>query len=245
MTDILNMAFYTALEIRENEYDYLIIAQSNHPHRCCPHCQSLDYNKHGMREPIFMDTPIHGKRVGIKIMRQRYRCKSCANVFIDRLIGMNEDHMMTNRLVHFIEEECLKRTFTSIAEDVGIDEKTQEIKQIMDDSRGQYNYFGVRSMTQNPVTSEQPVAVVGESIANSYNWYDGDSTGEKINGVCALAVDADDSIAKIEKVLARSKMYHGEQIVLLGSMYSEYGEDAGEVIMSGDYFNPVTVLAVI
>ena len=124
MPDILNMAFYTALEVRENEYDYLIIAQTNNPPRCCPHCQSLEYNKHGTREPVFMDTPIHGKRVGIKIMRQRYRCKSCENVFVDRLIGMNEDHMMTNRLVLFIEEECLKRTFTSIADDVGIDEKT-------------------------------------------------------------------------------------------------------------------------
>lgn len=124
MADILNMTFYRAIEVRENDLDYLILAESTAKPTCCPACQSLDYNKHGTREPVFMDIPIHGKRVGIKVIRQRYRCKPCGNVFIDPLIGMNEDHMMTARLVRFIEEESLKRTFTSIADDVGIHEKT-------------------------------------------------------------------------------------------------------------------------
>lgn len=65
-----------------------------------------------------------GMRIGLKVIRQRYRCKPCGNVFIDPLEGMNEDHMMTARLVKFIQEESLKRTFTSIADDVGIDERT-------------------------------------------------------------------------------------------------------------------------
>ena len=71
-----------------------------------------------------MDIPIHGKRAGVKAIRLRYRCKPCGNVFIDRLIAMDEEHMITKRLVGFIRRESLNRTFTSIAEDVGIDEKT-------------------------------------------------------------------------------------------------------------------------
>lgn len=123
MTDILNLTFYKAIEVRENEGDYLVIASSTVPPTCCPKCQSLEFNKHGTREPTFMDVPTHGKRLGIRVIRQRYRCKSCGNVFIDPLMGMDEDHAMTNRLVKFIQEQSLLRTFTSIADDVGVDEK--------------------------------------------------------------------------------------------------------------------------
>lgn len=124
MTDILNLSFYRAIEVRENDNDYLILATTTIPPTCCPNCQSLEFNKHGTREPTFMDIPTHGKRLGIRVIRQRYRCKSCKNVFIDPLPSMDEDHAMTNRLVGYIQEQSLLRTFTSIADDVGINEKT-------------------------------------------------------------------------------------------------------------------------
>ncbi len=123
MTDILNLTFYQAVDVHENESDYLVFASTTVPPKACPKCQSLEFNKHGTREPTFMDIPTHGKRLGIRVIRQRYRCKSCGNVFIDPLIGMDEDHAMTNRLIKFIQEQSLLRTFTSIAEDVGVDEK--------------------------------------------------------------------------------------------------------------------------
>jgi transposase len=124
MTDILNLPYYRALEVRENDYDYLIIAQTTIPPRSCPTCQSLDFRRHGTREPIFMDVPIHGKRAGVQVIRQRYRCKSCNGVFIDPIPDMDESRLMTRRLVRYIQDESLKRTFTSIAEDVGVDEST-------------------------------------------------------------------------------------------------------------------------
>ena len=123
MTDILNLSFYKAIEVRENDNDYLVFASSTVPPTCCPKCQSLEFNKHGTREPTIMDIPTHGKRLGIRVIRQRYRCKPCGNVFIDPLIGMDEDHAMTTRLVKYIQEQSLLRTFTSIADDVGVDEK--------------------------------------------------------------------------------------------------------------------------
>ncbi len=36
---------------------------------------------------------------------------------------MNEHHFMTHRLVTYVQQEALRRTFTSIADDVGVDEK--------------------------------------------------------------------------------------------------------------------------
>ena len=123
MTDILNLTFYQAVEVRENDSDYLVFATTTTPPKACTRCQSLEFNRHGIREPTFMDIPTHGKRLGIRIIRQRYRCKTCGNVFIDPLMEMDEDHAMTNRLVKYIQEQSLLRTFTSIADDVGVDEK--------------------------------------------------------------------------------------------------------------------------
>ena len=37
---------------------------------------------------------------------------------------MNEDHFMTKRLVSYIEREVFKRTFTAMAVEIGVDEKT-------------------------------------------------------------------------------------------------------------------------
>lgn len=72
-----------------------------------------------------MDLPIHGKRVGLLIKRQRYNCRSCKQTFWERLDHtINEKRNCTNRLLSFIEKQSLKRTFASISEDVGLNEKT-------------------------------------------------------------------------------------------------------------------------
>ncbi|UVI31561.1 transposase family protein [Paenibacillus spongiae] len=72
-----------------------------------------------------MDLPIHGKRVGLLIKRQRYRCRDCRQTFWERLDHtINEKRSCTNRLLSYIEKQSIKRTFTSISEDVGLNEKT-------------------------------------------------------------------------------------------------------------------------
>jgi hypothetical protein len=119
----------------------------------------------------------------------------------------------------------------------------QEIKNILKENRNQYCYFGVRAMTVNPVTEEREVAVVGEQIADSYHWEDGESTGESAGGVCALAIDADDDKAKIEDIIQNIMYYVAdgcEQVVLIGSMRREYGMDPDEIILSSND----TILAV-
>lgn len=78
----------------------------------------------GVKHQLVMDQPIRAKRVGILIHRQRYHCRACSRTFFEPLKDVDEHHFMTERLVNYIQCEALRRTFTSIADDVGLDEWT-------------------------------------------------------------------------------------------------------------------------
>ena len=67
---------------------------------------------------------MHGRRVGIYVDTQRWRCQACAKTFTEPLPTVNAKREMTDRLVAWIGRQSLRRTFASIAEDVGLDEKT-------------------------------------------------------------------------------------------------------------------------
>lgn len=67
---------------------------------------------------------MHGHRVGIIINRQRYLCKDCGSTFREILWDIDEDHMCTVRFKEYVQEQSLKRTFTSIADELGISEGT-------------------------------------------------------------------------------------------------------------------------
>jgi len=55
---------------------------------------------------------------------QRWRCQACGKTFMEPLPAVNAKREMTDRLVTWIGQQSLRRTFTSIAEDIGLDEKT-------------------------------------------------------------------------------------------------------------------------
>lgn len=63
---------------------------------------------------------MHAKRVGIYIKRQRYRCRECNETFFETLTDMD----VNNRLIDWIQEASLEKTITSVADDIGVDEKT-------------------------------------------------------------------------------------------------------------------------
>ena len=124
--DILNLPGLKALQVTENERgDYRIMAETASPSFSCPECGSSVIG-FGKKEQLFMDIPTHGRRTGIVVIRKRYRCKSkeCLKTFLEPLNDMDEKRMATKRLVEFIEKQSLKRTFVSISEDIGLDEKT-------------------------------------------------------------------------------------------------------------------------
>lgn len=123
--DILNIPSLKVIDVHETEYDYHISAEVELPPIACPACGCKpNLYRFGVKKQLFMDLPIHAKRVGITLYRQRYRCRECNVTFLEPLSDMDEKRLSTKRLVNHIEKQSLKRTFASIAEDVGLDEKT-------------------------------------------------------------------------------------------------------------------------
>lgn len=64
---------------------------------------------------------MHSKRVGLINKRQLYRCLECKETFFADLPDIDANRSVTNRLKDWIQ------TVTSIADDIGVDEKTVEI----------------------------------------------------------------------------------------------------------------------
>ena len=81
----------------------------------------------------FMDTPMHGKRTLVEIERQRYRCKACGKTLFEPLPDMDDKRQMTSRLLAYIEKNSLRKTFSDLAREVGVDDKT--IRHVFDDYR--------------------------------------------------------------------------------------------------------------
>jgi len=122
--NILNLPAYQVTGLQENEYDYHIDAVTVREPVACSHCHHNKLDGFGRREQMVKDLPMHGKRVGIYIDTRRYRCKSCGRTFYETLPEINQKRLMTNRLVDWIGKQAVKRTFASIAEEVGVVEGT-------------------------------------------------------------------------------------------------------------------------
>ena len=124
MSNILNWPDYKVLQVSELEHDYKVHAEVTEPPTHCPHCSHFEIVGFGRRDEVIMDTPVHGKRTGIMLNRRRFRCQSCRKTFLEPVPHKDDRRQMTNRLIQYIERESLRRTFSGVAEDVGVDEKT-------------------------------------------------------------------------------------------------------------------------
>ncbi|MEW5288587.1 ISL3 family transposase [Erwinia papayae] len=124
MSNILNWPDYKVLQVTELEHDYQVHAEVSEPPTYCPHCNYSEIIGFGRRDEVIMDTPVHGKRRGIMLNRRRYRCQSCRKTFLEPVPHKDDKRQMTDRLIQYIEHESLRQTFSGVAEDVGVDEKT-------------------------------------------------------------------------------------------------------------------------
>jgi transposase len=122
--DLLARNSLRQCDVREDDGNYHIEAESRTDQHICPSCQSDQTVDYGRKKQLFMDSPIRGKRVGIQVSRKRHRCKPCKTTFMESLPDMDDRRLAIKRLVHYIEKQSLKRTFASIADDTGVDEKT-------------------------------------------------------------------------------------------------------------------------
>ncbi len=122
--NLLNLSAYRVLHVETNDHDYHIDAETIAPPTACPHCQASAIQGFGRREQMVKDLPMHGKRVGVYVTTRRYRCKACRKTFYEALPDVDDKRLMTRRLVDWIGRQAIKRTFASIAEEVGITEFT-------------------------------------------------------------------------------------------------------------------------
>lgn len=122
--NILNLAVYTVTSIEENDHDYHIRAEAVKPPGACPHCRSGNIVGFGRREQMVRDLPMHGRRVGLYIDTRRYQCRTCTKTFYEALPEVDEKRLMTRRLTAWMGKQAIKRTFASIAEEVGCTEST-------------------------------------------------------------------------------------------------------------------------
>lgn len=122
--NLLGLADFRVLVAEEHDDDFHIQVELIVPPLQCVHCQHPKLYRHETRPQLFMDLPIRAKRVGISVQRRRYRCRACRRTFYEPLPYMHEGHSMTTRLVSYIQHEALRRTFVSIADEVGLTETT-------------------------------------------------------------------------------------------------------------------------
>ena len=123
-TNILNLPQYHVLKVDEAEHDYHIFTEIAAECVSCPHCRSMKIQRWGTREILFKDLPMHGKRVGMYVRARRLRCDECGRTFQEPLPALAEKRLMTQRLIRWIGQQSLKRPFTSLADEVGVDEGT-------------------------------------------------------------------------------------------------------------------------
>jgi transposase len=122
--NILNLSAYEIANFKETEHDYHIFAKTKVPSSICPRCGSKKTVGHGSDDITVKDLPIHGRRVGVYIGARRYKCRDCGKTFTEALPHVNSKRLMTDRLVQYVGAQALSRTFTSIADDIGVAEGT-------------------------------------------------------------------------------------------------------------------------
>lgn len=122
--NILNLSAYNVTALQENDHDYHVDAVTTGNLLSCPHCNSAGLVGFGRREQRVKDLPMHGKRVGLYVDTKRFKCRFCTKTFYERLPAVDEKRLMTSRLVEWVGKQAIKRTFASIAEEVGVTEGT-------------------------------------------------------------------------------------------------------------------------
>lgn len=92
----------------------------------CPGCGVVGPKlyKFGTLHPEFADVPHHGKPTVLIVERQRWRCRECGKTFLHPIEEIDESRMATKRLIEYVQKRSSEDTFSRIARDTGMHEKT-------------------------------------------------------------------------------------------------------------------------
>ena len=131
MTDFLQLPSLRTLSVADEGDAYTVDAESTQTLQQCPGCQGMRLYRHGAQPQTYRDAPSHGKPVRIGILRKRYRCQDCEQTAFDPIPDLDGKRRATTRLVAFVRARSYAQTFTAVAREAALDEKT--VRQIFAD----------------------------------------------------------------------------------------------------------------
>jgi transposase len=125
MTDILDLPDWSVISSTLSDGSYTISAEYSVSLQACTKCGLIGkLYRHGHKVVAYRDSPIRGAHVQLEAKVQRYKCRECGGTSLQPLGGVEADRRMTKRCVEYIKTQCLRDTFTRLAEHIGCDEKT-------------------------------------------------------------------------------------------------------------------------
>ncbi|MCY4007533.1 MAG: ISL3 family transposase [Rhodobacteraceae bacterium] len=122
--DLLQLDDFELIRVVEEDHDFHIYTRLSDETTHCQHCGKYGVVGFGRREQVMKDLPRLGKCSAIHVETRRWHCKHCGKTFYEDLPHMDKKHRMTDRLVQWIGEQTVRRTNSSVAEDVGVTEGT-------------------------------------------------------------------------------------------------------------------------
>jgi transposase len=131
MNSLLYLKGFHVLYQQEHDGHIEITVENRFKPQTCPNCGYSQFYSHDKTEQVFFDTPMQGKPVILKMMRVRYKCRSCGKTFREPLADIDDKRLMTSRLKEYIQKRSMSDTFTVVARETGLDEKT--IRHVFDD----------------------------------------------------------------------------------------------------------------
>lgn len=143
--DLLGLQGLRAVAVRDESGQRRVQVEGLCAPAACPDCRHSRLHGHGTQQQTFADCPTAGQITVIEIDRKRYRCQGCGKTQFEPLLAVDDKRLATRRLVQYIEQRCLKKTFLSLAQEVGLDDKT---------IRGVFNDYVAR--VQKAVRFETP-----------------------------------------------------------------------------------------
>lgn len=124
-TSFLHLPDWRVTHVADHNTAYEVEARYGPEPESCPKCGVVgEFVRHGTLTQRVNDTAHSGQPVVIAWERQRYRCRACGGTFLQPSEDVDESRLMTKRLVRYIEREVLRRTFVSVADEVGVSEAT-------------------------------------------------------------------------------------------------------------------------
>lgn len=120
--DLLRLDGYMAWQTEDVDGKLYVDATLTDPkvERC--RCEEPDVVKHGTRVVHFRDHPIQRQETYIRITRQRYRCRACGTVLLERLPWIDEKKRMTTRFMEQLAEDGIRMKFSMGGEINGVKE---------------------------------------------------------------------------------------------------------------------------